>query len=66
MDNRGGSVPVHAGRLPSVRGRRDVLVLLGFIAVLVILFVLLWLHGPLPHLFPQVPGGGSLGSAPRT
>ncbi|MBV9326808.1 MAG: hypothetical protein JO352_23875 [Chloroflexi bacterium] len=54
----GTPIEATVGRsLPSWQGRRDVLVLLGFVAVLVILFVLLWLHGPLPHLFPQVPGG---------
>jgi hypothetical protein len=43
--------------MPGGLGRRDVLLLLGFIAVLVIMFALLWLFGPLPTVFPKVPGG---------
>ncbi len=43
--------------LPSVRRGRDVLVVLGFVSVLVILFALLWLPGPLPRLLPLMCSG---------
>jgi hypothetical protein len=58
MNLVGALMPAEVGSsLPGGRGRRHVLVMLGFIAVLVILFVLLWLLGPLPQVFPHVPGG---------
>jgi hypothetical protein len=46
---------IQPGALPSARKPRDVLLILGLIGVLVLLFVLLWMFGPLPRIFPLMP-----------
>jgi hypothetical protein len=54
----GTPMSIDPGTLPNVHRRRDLLVLLSFLAVLVILFALLWLLGPLPRIFPLMCDSG--------
>lgn len=42
----------------TTRRRTDVLVTLVFAAILVLLGVSLLFYGPLPQIFPAIPGGG--------
>jgi hypothetical protein len=50
----GAAIRIQPGSLPSPRKRRDVLVILGLIAALIMLFVVVWLSAPLPRVFPLV------------
>ncbi|MBV9895357.1 MAG: hypothetical protein JO020_14410 [Chloroflexi bacterium] len=59
-----GDVPIDEDALPSLRTRRDVAVVLSFIVLLVILFGLLWLFGPLPQVFQSMCADGCVGIAP--
>jgi hypothetical protein len=54
----GAPMVIDPGTLPNGRRRRDLLVLLGFLAVLIILFALLWFLGPLPRVFPLMCDSG--------
>jgi hypothetical protein len=45
-------VPLDDQTLPSARNARDVLLIVGFIALLLLLGLLLWAAGPLPRIFP--------------
>ena len=59
-----GGMPISADTLPSLRSRRDVAVILSFILLLVILFAVLWLFGPLPRVFPTICSNGCVVMAP--
>lgn len=51
-------MPFGSAALPSPRNHREVAMVLGFIVLLVILFGLLWLLGPLPRSFPLMCSNG--------
>jgi hypothetical protein len=59
-----GIMPLDGEVLPGPRTRSDVALVLGFILLLVVLFAVLWVFGPLPRVFPQMCSDGCLGSAP--